>query len=163
MVKRVTRNQKPETRNKTTKKTIKKQEAGNRKLETSSEFLVPLTELLEAGCHFGHQTRRWNPKMSSFIYCAKDGVHIFDLVKTAKCLQEACLAAKQITSEGREIVFVGTKRQAQAVVKENFRNGEFASLAVDRYDYLVPFPINFIQLITVFACQLFYLAQVNNS
>ena len=118
MVKRVTRNQKSEIRDNKTKKTIKKQEAGNRKLETSSEFLVPLTELLEAGCHFGHQTRRWNPKMSSFIYCAKDGVHIFDLVKTAKCLQEACLAAKQITSEGREIVFVGTKRQAQAVVKE---------------------------------------------
>jgi small subunit ribosomal protein S2 len=88
------------------------------KKETSSDFLIPLKDLLEAGCHFGHQARRWNPKMSRFIYCSKDGVHIFDLVKTAECLQKACLEAKKLVSKGTEIVFVGTKRQAQAIIKE---------------------------------------------
>ncbi len=104
------------------KNKIQKDEAENKQKSKEnykdSDFKVPLVNLLEAGCHFGHQTRRWNPKMSPYIYCAKDGVHIFDLVKTAECLQKACLAARKLVSEGQDIVFVGTKRQAQAIIKE---------------------------------------------
>lgn len=81
-------------------------------------FKVPLTELLEAGCHFGHQAKRWNPKMSAFIYATRDGVHIFDLAQTAARLAAACAAAKKMVAEGKDIVFVGTKRQAQEIIKE---------------------------------------------
>ena len=84
----------------------------------SSEFDIPLVELLEAGCHFGHQSRRWNPKMKPFIYCSRDGVHIFDLAQTAKRLQDACLAAREFVSKGGVILFLGTKRQAAVIVKK---------------------------------------------
>lgn len=79
---------------------------------------VSLEELLEAGCHFGHQTKRWNPKMEPYIWQARGGVHIFDLAKTAEKIKEACLAARDLVAESKDIVFVGTKRQAQAIVKE---------------------------------------------
>src|SRR4030042_3879226 len=79
---------------------------------------VELTELLEAGVHFGHQAKRWHPKMASYIWQARDEIHIFDLIKTKKCLQKACEAAKAMAAEGKVIVFVATKRQAQAIVKE---------------------------------------------
>jgi small subunit ribosomal protein S2 len=82
------------------------------------KFKVSLTELLEAGCHFGHQVKRWNPKMAPFIYTARDGVHIFDLVKTQEFLTQACLAAKKMAAAGAKIVFVGTKRQATSIVSE---------------------------------------------
>lgn len=88
------------------------------KTAKSSKYDIPLVEFLEAGCHFGHQSRRWNPKMKPFIYCSRDGVHIFDLAQTAKCLQEACLAAKEFVSKGGIILFLGTKRQAAGIVKE---------------------------------------------
>src|SRR5207342_1762796 len=79
---------------------------------------VSLKELLEAGAHFGHQTRRWNPKMQRYIYGARGGIHIIDLTKTAPLLEAAESFARQVTSEGGEILFVGTKRQAKAVVKK---------------------------------------------
>lgn len=86
--------------------------------ENSFEFSIPLDKMLEAGVHFGHLVRRWHPKMKPFIWQAKDGVHIFDLLKTQKCLNEACQEAKKLVSEGKTILFVGTKRQASAIVKE---------------------------------------------
>jgi small subunit ribosomal protein S2 len=78
---------------------------------------VDLKALLEAGVHFGHQTQRWNPKMKQYIYAARDGVHIFDLVKTAACLEKAMDFATQLGKEGKVLVMVGTKRQSQDIVK----------------------------------------------
>lgn len=77
-----------------------------------------LQELLEAGSHFGHQTRRWNPKMKPYIYAARDGVHVFDLTITAKLLDEACEYIKKTVADGKLVVMVGTKRQAKAIVRE---------------------------------------------
>src|SRR5476651_2008802 len=79
---------------------------------------VSLKELLEAGAHFGHQTRRWNPKMKQYIYGARGGVHIIDLTKTAPLLKDAVAFAKQVTSQGGSVLFVGTKRQAAPVIVE---------------------------------------------
>lgn len=83
-----------------------------------SSYTISLKDLLEAGCHFGHQSRRWNPKMAPYIWQVRDGVHIFDLAKTAQKLKEACMAAKDLAAKGGTIVFIGTKRQAQAIVIE---------------------------------------------
>ena len=77
-----------------------------------------LQELLEAGSHFGHQVRRWNPKMEPYIYTARDGVHIFDLTLTAQKLNEACEYVREQAAAGKVIVFIGTKRQAKSIVKE---------------------------------------------
>jgi small subunit ribosomal protein S2 len=79
---------------------------------------VSLKELLEAGAHFGHQTRRWNPKMKPYIYGARGGVHIMDLTLTGKLLKEATDFAKEVSSNGGKVLLVGTKRQAAPVVKE---------------------------------------------
>ncbi|MDZ7586802.1 MAG: 30S ribosomal protein S2 [Patescibacteria group bacterium] len=80
--------------------------------------MIKLKELLEAGCHFGHQARRWNPKMEEFIYAKKGGVHIFDLGITAKKLKEALEFVQKLSGEGKKIIFVGTKRQAAEVIRE---------------------------------------------
>lgn len=77
-----------------------------------------LRELLEAGAHFGHQSRRWHPKMAAWIYTEKDGVHIFDLAKTAKQLQIAYNYAYDLGKKGKTIIIVGTKKQAREVIKE---------------------------------------------
>ncbi|MDB5178395.1 MAG: small subunit ribosomal protein [Patescibacteria group bacterium] len=79
---------------------------------------VALKELLEAGAHFGHQTRRWNPKMKQYIFGARGGVHIIDLTKTGVLLKEATDFARQTAAKGGKVLFVGTKRQAAPVVKE---------------------------------------------
>lgn len=79
---------------------------------------ITLEELLEAGCHFGHQVRRWNPKMAPYIYGAREGVHIFDLAKTREGLLSAAEAVRKIAEEGGTILFVGTKRQAKDIVKD---------------------------------------------
>lgn len=78
---------------------------------------ISLQQLLEAGCHFGHQARRWNPAMKPYIYGEKDGVHIFDLVKTKAGLDKAIELVQKLIHEGKVILFVGTKRQAQEIVK----------------------------------------------
>lgn len=78
---------------------------------------IQLKDLLEAGCHFGHQPKRWNPKMKPYLYMARSGVHIFDLVKTKEGLEEAIKEIENIVSKGGEVIFVGTKRQAQSIVK----------------------------------------------
>jgi small subunit ribosomal protein S2 len=84
----------------------------------SKSYSVPLETFLEAGSHFGHQSKRWHPNMKPYIWQARDGVHIFDLAKTAEKLEEAAKAVKKLASEGKEIVFVGTKRQAKSIIKE---------------------------------------------
>ena len=77
-----------------------------------------MKQLLEAGVHFGHQTRRWNPKMAEYIFTERNGIYIIDLQKTVKKLNEAYLFARDIAAEGGDILFVGTKKQAQDSVKE---------------------------------------------
>lgn len=76
-----------------------------------------LTQLLEAGVHFGHQSRKWHPSMKEYIYMEKDGVHIFDLAKTATQLQHAYDFAYELGHKGKTLVFVGTKRQARDIIK----------------------------------------------
>src|SRR5579871_446151 len=80
--------------------------------------VVSMRELLEAGVHFGHQTRRWNPKMKPFIFQERNGIYIIDLALTVQKLRETYEAVKQLARAGRVILFVGTKKQAQDVVKE---------------------------------------------
>ena len=79
---------------------------------------VQLTDLLETGAHFGHLTRRWNPKMKEFIFMQRNGIHILDLKKTQKYLQEAVDAAERFAKSGKKILFVGTKKQAQEIIKQ---------------------------------------------
>jgi small subunit ribosomal protein S2 len=87
---------------------------------------VEVAELLAAGCHFGHLTRRWNPKMRPFIFMERNGIHIVDLVKTQALLEEACNALSNIVAEGKRILFVGTKKQAKEIIKEEaIRTGQF--------------------------------------
>jgi small subunit ribosomal protein S2 len=79
---------------------------------------IGIKELLEAGVHFGHQTRRWNPKMKQFIFEARNGIHVIDLSKTLPQLEAACEFLGQLAGKGGSILFVGTKKQAQEAVKE---------------------------------------------
>ena len=80
--------------------------------------VVAMKQLLEAGVHFGHQTRRWEPKMAEYIFQARNGIHIIDLQKTSKKLVEAYAFLKEQAEEGKTVLFVGTKKQAQDCVKE---------------------------------------------
>ena len=85
---------------------------------------VSMKELLEAGVHFGHQTKRWNPKMKDFIFGERNGIYIIDLQKTHRYLQEALQYVLELSAQGKTILFVGTKRQAQeAVAEEAIRSG----------------------------------------
>ena len=87
---------------------------------------IGMKQLLEAGVHFGHQTRRWNPKMAPYIYTERNGIHIIDLQKTVKLVDDSYNALSQIVANGGTILFVGTKKQAQDAVKaEALRCGEF--------------------------------------
>ena len=86
--------------------------------EESIMAVVSMKQLLEAGVHFGHQTRRWNPKMAQYIFTERNGIYIIDLQKTVKKLNEAYLFARDIAADGGDILFVGTKKQAQDSVKE---------------------------------------------
>ncbi len=79
---------------------------------------VSMKQLLEAGVHFGHQTRRWNPKMAKYIFTERNGIYIIDLQKTVKMLDTAYDFIKEVSAEGGEILFVGTKKQAQEAIKE---------------------------------------------
>lgn len=80
--------------------------------------VVAMKQLLEAGVHFGHQTKRWNPKMAEYIFQARNGIHIIDLQKTSKKIDEAYKFIKELSEEGKDILFVGTKKQAQECIKE---------------------------------------------
>ena len=80
--------------------------------------VVSMKSLLEAGVHFGHQTRRWNPKMAPYIYTERNGIYIVDLQKTVKKLEEAYAFVRQLSENGQSLLFVGTKKQAQEAIKE---------------------------------------------
>lgn len=79
---------------------------------------ITLQQLLEAGCHFGHKAERWHPKAGGYIYTKKDGIHIIDLAKTKAGLDLAIAFIKELVASGKEVLFVGTKRQAKGVLKE---------------------------------------------
>ena len=88
--------------------------------------VVSMKQLLEAGVHFGHQTRRWNPKMAPYIYTERNGIYIIDLQKTVKKLEEAYSFVRELAANGESILFVGTKKQAQDAIKEESeRAGQF--------------------------------------
>jgi small subunit ribosomal protein S2 len=84
---------------------------------------IGIKELLDAGVHFGHQTKRWNPKMKPFIFDARNGVHIIDLSKTLSQLEAACNFLSATVGKGHKVIFVGTKKQAQQAVKETAKEG----------------------------------------
>jgi small subunit ribosomal protein S2 len=87
---------------------------------------ITMKDLLEAGVHFGHQTRRWNPQMKRFIFMERNGIYIIDLQKTLKCLQEARATIQRVVRAGGHVLFVGTKKQAKQMVAEDAaRCGQF--------------------------------------
>ena len=86
--------------------------------------VVSMKQLLEAGVHFGHHTRRWNPKMAEYIFTERNGIYIIDLQKTVKKIEEAYLFIRDIAAEGGNILFVGTKKQAQDAIKEEALRSE---------------------------------------
>ena len=95
-------------------------------IHDENEPVVSTKRLLEAGCHFGHQTRIWNPKMGKYIYGTRNGIYIIDLVKTADKVQEAYHALKKIVAAGGKVLFVGTKAQAKEIIQEEaLRSGCF--------------------------------------
>ncbi|AEB76136.1 ribosomal protein S2 [Clostridium botulinum BKT015925] len=86
--------------------------------------IISMKQLLEAGVHFGHQTRRWNPKMAPYIFTERNGIYIIDLQKTVKKVEEAYEFVKSVVADGKEVLFVGTKKQAQeAIEEESLRSG----------------------------------------
>jgi small subunit ribosomal protein S2 len=87
---------------------------------------VTMKELLEAGVHFGHQTRRWNPKMKSYVFGARNGIYIIDLQKTVQHAREACAFAQKVVADGKKLLFVGTKKQAKdVIIEEASRAGQY--------------------------------------
>ena len=80
--------------------------------------VISMKQLLEAGVHFGHQTRRWNPKMAKYIFTERNGIYIIDLQKTVKKVDEAYAFLRSVSEEGKSVLFVGTKKQAQEAIKE---------------------------------------------
>ena len=88
--------------------------------------VISMKQLLEAGVHFGHQTRRWNPKMKKYIFVERNGIYIIDLQKTVKKLEEAYNFMRQVGQDGGKVLFVGTKKQAQEAIKEEAeRSGNY--------------------------------------
>ncbi len=88
--------------------------------------VISMKQLLEAGVHFGHQTRRWNPKMAEYIFTERNGIYIIDLQKTVKKVEEAYMFIREVSMNGEDILFVGTKKQAQDSIKEEAeRSGQF--------------------------------------
>ena len=88
--------------------------------------VVSMGYLLEAGVHFGHQTKRWNPKMKEYIFTAREGIYIIDLQKTVKKIEEAYVALREIAQNGGKVIFVGTKKQAQeASMEEAIRSDSY--------------------------------------
>jgi small subunit ribosomal protein S2 len=88
--------------------------------------VISMKQLLEAGVHFGHQTRRWNPKMAEYIFTERNGIYIIDLQKTVKKIEEAYFFIREVAMNGEDVLFVGTKKQAQDSIKEEAeRSGQF--------------------------------------
>ena len=86
--------------------------------------VISMKQLLEAGVHFGHQTRRWNPKMAPYIYTERNGIYIIDLQKTVGMVDTAYKAVEDIVADGGTVLFVGTKKQAQDAVRQKLRDAE---------------------------------------
>ena len=86
--------------------------------------VVSMSYLLEAGVHFGHQTKRWNPKMKEYIFTSRDDIYIIDLQKTVKKIEEAYVALKEIAANGGKVIFVGTKKQAQESSEEEAKRSD---------------------------------------
>ena len=80
--------------------------------------VITMKQLLEAGVHFGHQAKRWNPKMAKYIFTERNGIHVIDLHKSLKKIEEAYAVMREIAEQGGKVLFVGTKKQAQEAVKE---------------------------------------------
>ncbi|MEW5798741.1 MAG: 30S ribosomal protein S2 [Bacteroidota bacterium] len=93
---------------------------------------VELAELLSAGAHFGHLTRRWNPKMKPYIFMERNGIHIIDLKKTQQQIEDAATAISNLVAEGKKILYVGTKKQAKEVIEADARRGQ-QHFATDRW------------------------------
>lgn len=101
-------------------------EETKQEVQTETAPVITSKKLLEAGVHFGHQTRRWNPKMKEYIFAARNGIYIIDLEKSAAMIEKAYYALKEIVEKGGKVLFVGTKRSAQEiVVEEALRSGSF--------------------------------------
>jgi len=96
----------------------KAEEKQKRGKEVANVAVISMKQLLEAGVHFGHQTRRWNPKMAQYIFTERNGIYIIDLQKTVKKVEEAYNFARSVVENGESILFVGTKKQAQDAIKE---------------------------------------------
>lgn len=94
------------------------QDGGKTKGGVVKMSVISMKQLLEAGVHFGHQTRRWNPKMAEYIFTERNGIYIIDLQKTVKKVEDAYSIMKDIAAEGKNILFVGTKKQAQEAIEE---------------------------------------------
>ena len=90
---------------------------------------ITMNDLLEAGCHFGHQTRRWNPRMKKYVYGAKSGISIIDLSKTMHQLADACNFLQSVVVKGGDILFVGTKRQASDIIRELAEKSDMYSVS----------------------------------
>ena len=86
--------------------------------------VISMKQLLEAGVHFGHQTRRWNPKMAPYIFTERNGIYIIDLQKTVKKVEEAYNFLRSVAEEGKDVLFVGTKKQAQEAIQEEAKRSE---------------------------------------
>ena len=86
--------------------------------------VISMKQLLEAGVHFGHQTRRWNPKMAPYIFTKRNGIYIIDLQKTVKKVEEAYNFLRSVAEEGKDVLFVGTKKQAQEAIEEEAKRSE---------------------------------------
>ena len=95
-----------------------KNEIDLEELNTMASNVVSMKALLEAGVHFGHQTRRWNPKMAPYIYTERNGIYIVDLQKTVRKLEEAYSFVRELSASGKSLLFVGTKKQAQEAIRE---------------------------------------------
>jgi len=101
-------------------------EGGNAELQAALDQPITIREMMEAGVHFGHQTKRWNPKMKTYIFGARNGIHIIDLQQTVRQFKRAYNFLVQTVSAGRSVLFVGTKKQAQEVMRdEALRGGQF--------------------------------------
>ena len=88
----------------------------------STQHDISMRDLLESGAHFGHQSRRWNPKMKPYIYQSRDNIHVIDLAQTAAGLKDACDYVRDLVAAGGTVMFVGTKRQAKELIKEQAKN-----------------------------------------
>lgn len=94
------------------------EDSGGKNLGGKFMSVISMKQLLEAGVHFGHQTRRWNPKMAPYIFTERNGIYIIDLQKTVKKIEDAYDFVKSVSAEGRDVLFVGTKKQAQEAIQE---------------------------------------------